>query len=136
MHVDPEYELLASDEPQRRDQVAVPGPGDDPLVLPHRERMGSGGRDHHPLGPRRVVDLAAQRPQLIARLVGVGARVGRDLEHRFHQLGLDLAGGGRLEQRLDRVDQLERLPVEDHQLLFDPDRVRRARKLVFHGGAA
>ena len=58
--------------------------------------------------------------------------IGGDLEHRLHQLGLDLARGRGLEHRLDRVDELERLGVEDHQLLLDPERVRVSLEAVLH----
>ena len=40
---------------------------------------------------------------------------------------LDLPDGGGLEHRLDRIDEIEGLGIEDHQLLLDPDRVRRTR---------
>ena len=95
MHVHPEDQLLAGDEPQRGDQIPVARPRDDPLVLPHRERMGAGRADRQPLGGRRPRDLAAQRAQLLAGLRGVLARIGRDLQHRLHQLRLDLADGRR-----------------------------------------
>ena len=77
---------------------------------------------------------AAQCPELLTRFDRIAARIGRDLEHGFHQLGLDLPGGCRLEQSLDRVDELERLGVENHQLLFDADREGRAAEPVFHAG--
>ena len=107
VNVHPEDQLLAGDEPQRRDQVAVARAGDDPLVLPHRERVGAGRADRHLLGDRGRAHLPAQRPQLVAGLGHVRARVGGDLEHRLHQLGLDLTQGRRLEHRLDRVDQVQ-----------------------------
>jgi hypothetical protein len=135
VHVHAEDQLLARHEAQRRDQVAVAGPGDDPLVLPHRERVGPGRADRQVLPRRRLADLRAQCPQLLAGLHRVRARVGGNLEHRLHQLGLDLTRRRRLEQALDRVDQLERLGVEDHQLLLDPDRVGRSDEFVLHRAA-
>jgi hypothetical protein len=41
VYVHAEDQLLARDEAQRRDELAVARAGDDPLVLPHRERMGA-----------------------------------------------------------------------------------------------
>ena len=136
VYVHPEDQLLARDEAQRRDQVAVARAGDDPLVLPHREWMRPGGPDREPLRGCRLIDLPAQRAQLLAGLDRARARLGRDLEHGLHQLGLDLAGGRGLEQGLDRVDQLERLSIEDHQLFLDPDRERRTCEMVLHRDAA
>src|SRR5205814_8915736 len=92
--------------------------------------------DHGTLRGRRVVDLAAQGAQLLAGLPRVRARIGRDLEHRFHQLRLDLALGRLLEQGLDRVHQVERPGVADHQLLFDTDRVARPGEVVLHWAAS
>ena len=82
-----------------------------------------------------LADLAAQRRAAARPASAVfGARLGRDLEHRLHQLGLDLArvGCGVLEQRLDRVDEVEDLGVDDHQLLLDADRVARPGEVVLH----
>ena len=132
VHVHAEDQLLARHEAQRADQVAVTGSRDDALVLPHRERVRA-RRTNRELLPRGGVDhLTPKRAQLGARDRDVGTGVGRDLEHRFHQLGFDLAGGSRFEQRLDGVDELERLGIEDHQLLLDPERVRRPRESMLH----
>ncbi len=132
VHVHPEDQLLARDEPERRHQIAVARARHDPLVLPHRERMGSRRADRQVLARRRLADLGSERPQLLARLGGVPAGIGGDLEHGLHQLGLDLADRRRLEQAFDRVDELERIGVEDHQLLLDPDRVGIPVEFVVH----
>src|SRR5262249_53916166 len=54
----------------------------------------------------------------------------RDLEHRLHQLGvhlrLELVALDRRQHRVDVLDEVERLAVEDHVLLLDPERVRVA----------
>jgi hypothetical protein len=131
--VQPEDQLLACDEAQRRDQLAVARAGDDALVLPHGERVGAGRADRQPAVLGGVTHLTAEVAQLHARFGGVGARLGGDLQHRLHKLGLDLPVGRFLEQRLDRVDELVRLAVDDHQLLFDADRVGRAGERVLHG---
>ena len=133
VHVNSEDQLLTGHEAKRRDQVAVARASHDPLVLPLRKGVRPGGCDRHALagGPPR--DLAAKRPQLLSGFGGIRAWVCGDLEHRLHQLRLDLATGRWLEECLDRVDQLERIGVEDHQLLLDPDRVGGAGELVVHG---
>jgi hypothetical protein len=131
-----EDDLLARDEAQRADEVAVAGPGDDPLVLPHREGMRARRADHQVLASCGLVDLPAQRSQLVAGLDGVRARIGRDLQDRLHELRLDLAVRRVLEERLDRVHQVERPGVADHQLLFDADRVARPGEVVLHSAAS
>ena len=137
VHVDAEDQLLAGHELQPGDQVAVAGPGHDPLVLPHRERVGAGRADRQPPRGRGGLHLAPQSQKLVARLLGVLTGVGGDLAHRLHQLGLDLALGLAvaeiLEQALDRVHEIEGLGVHDHQLLLDPEGVARAREPVLHG---
>ena len=59
-----EDDLLARDEAQRGDEVAVARARDDPLVLPHGERVGARGADGQPLAGG-LADLAAQRAQLL-----------------------------------------------------------------------
>ena len=61
--VQPEDDLLAGDEAQLLDQVAVARRGGDPLVLPARERVRAGGADAQPLLVRDVANLTAQRAQ-------------------------------------------------------------------------
>ena len=55
----------------------------------------------------------------------------RDLEHRLHELGVDarleLVPGDRCEHRVDVLDEIEALAVEEHVLLLDAERVRVAR---------
>ena len=54
-------------------------------------------------------------------------------QHRLQQLGLDLAVAlVGVDDRLDLVGELERLAVEDHQLLLDAQRVARAGELGLH----
>ena len=85
--------------------------------------MGAGGADHQAHAVGDVAHAAPQRRASCAAGLGdVRARRGRDLEHRLHQLRLDLAGdvvGHRVEDLLDRLRQLQRLGVADHQLLLD-----------------
>ena len=134
MHVLAEDQLLPGHEAKRRHQVAVARPGHDALVLPHREGVGAGRADRE-----AVVARGARRdpPQLAQLRAGLARRLagGRgDLEHRLHQLGLHVARslGDGLEHGLDAVDELERLGIDDHELLFDPQRVARAREPVLH----
>src|SRR3954469_3161859 len=134
MHVLAEDQLLAGDEAQRGDQVAVARAGHDALVLPHRERMGSGRPDREPVLVGRRLDAPAQLAKLLAGLARVARRRGRDLEHGLHQLGLDVALGlrHRFEHGLDAIRELERLGIDDHELLFDTQRVAGARESVLH----
>jgi hypothetical protein len=137
VHVHAEDELLARHEPQRRDEVAVARPRHDPLVLPHGERVRAGRADRQALVPRGALRQPAQVAQLGPGLARVLARRGGDLADRLHQLRLHLALGRRhrLEHRLDRVRELERLRVDDHELLLDPEREARAGEPVLHRAA-
>jgi hypothetical protein len=127
-----EDELLPRDEPQGVHEVVVARPAHDALVLPHRERVRSRRADRQPLGLRGGADPSPQSAQLVAGLARVRARVRRDLEHRLHELGLDLAFGAVLEELLDRVGELERLPVDDHELLLDAQRVALRGEVLVH----
>src|SRR3954452_3816881 len=135
VHVQPEDQLLPGHPAQLFHEVAVALGGRDALVLPARERVRAGRADAQPVSGRGVGDLTPQAAQLGARLGQVGAGLGRHLEHRLHELRLDLAVRRVLLQALDRVHELERLGVEDHQLLFDADRVRGAGELRLHVAA-
>ena len=70
--VHPEDQLLARDEAQRGDQVAVARARDDPLVLPHRERVRARRADRQPaLGgraraPGRAARAAGRRPRAVS----------------------------------------------------------------------
>ena len=132
--MDAEQELLANDELEAGDEVAVAVDGNDPLVLPHRERVRAGRPDAQVERGGGALDRLPQRAELISRLRDAGARDCGDLADRLHQLVLDLAVdvGGRLEQGVDRVRQLEGLGIEDHQLLLDADRVGRPGEPMFH----
>ena len=65
----------------------------------------------------------------------------RDLEHRLHQLRVDarleLVPADRLEHRVDVLDEVERLAVEEHVLLLDAERVRVGlpERVVEHAAA-
>jgi hypothetical protein len=132
VHVQPEDDLLAGDEAQLADQVAVARRGRDALVLPARERMRAGRADDEAALVGDVANLTPQGAQRGARLAHIGARVGRDLEHGLHQLGLDLTVRRVREQVIDGVDQRVAVGIEDHQLLLDADRVRGAGELRLH----
>ena len=75
-------------------------------------------------------DVAAERREPAHDVRGVVADGRRDLDHRLHQLGVDprlelVSGDGR-EHRLDVLDEVERLRVEQLVLLLDAQRVRVA----------
>ena len=84
-----------------------------------------------PLLVRDLGDVAAQRRQPAHHVARVVADGRRDLEHRLHELGVDprleLVARDRREHRLDVLDEVERLRVEELVLLLDAERVRVAR---------
>ena len=137
--VDAEDQLLARDELQPGDQVAVARARRRSAGPPTSRTGGSPrrrSRARAPSAPRS--DLPAQRAQLAARLARVRARRRRDLADRLHQLGLDLARGSSPRRPSSRpsieFDEIERLGIDDHELLLDAERVARAREPVLHGG--
>ncbi len=121
---------------------AVPVLRRDPLALEERERMRPGRADAQPPGAGDLADVAAQLPQLDLHVGGRVADRRRDLEHRLHQLGVDvllqlvaLHGG---EHGVDVLDEVVRLAVEEHVLLLDAQRVRvaLAEGVVEHAAAS
>src|SRR3954451_17483916 len=79
---------------------------------------------------RDPADIAPQLQQLLADVRRRVADRSRDLEDGLHQLGVDpglelvAAHGG--EHRVDVLDEVVRLGVEEHVLLLCPQRVRVA----------
>jgi hypothetical protein len=134
--VDPEDDLLPRDELEAGHELAVARPRDDPLLLPQREGMGARGAHGQVELGGHGLDRPPQPTQLGPGLRDAVAGAGGDLADRFHELRLDVAGdpglGQRLEQRLDRVGEVERLRVDDHQLLLDADREGSPREGVLH----
>ena len=98
---------------------------DDPLVLPAAPRVRAGRAERELLFARERVDLRAALLHLRGRFLEAGAAAGADLDLGCDQLADDVLGevgaiGGRL-QRLEPVRELERLGVEERELLFDRD---------------
>ncbi len=102
----------------------------DSLRLEERERMRAGRAHAHVLLPRDVGDVAPDAQQLLPHARRRVADRRGDLEDRLHQLGVDprleLVARDRLEHRVDVLDEVERLAVEQHVLLLDAERVRVA----------
>src|SRR5262249_44328570 len=128
--VHPEDELPTRDVLQLVDEVAVPVARGDALALEQRERMRPGRADPHPVRSRDVADVAADLAEL---LLDVGRRPAdrrRDLEHGLHELRVDAClelvavHGG--EHRVDVLDEVEGLAVEEHVLPLHAERVRIA----------
>src|SRR5256714_5015587 len=92
--------------------------------------MRPGGAHAHPAVAGDLGHVAAQLAQLALDVRGRVADGSRDLEHRLHQLGVDarleLVPVGCSEHGVDVLHEVERLAVEEHVLLFDPERVRVA----------
>ena len=134
-----EDQLLLGDPAELLGQLLVARPVDDQLVLVERRRDGcrprrSRARCGAATSRTRAAQLrAAGPPASVTSAHGTG----RDLEHRLHQLGLHLAGQRRSGRSpritLDRLRELERLGIADHQLLLDAERERRpAEPVVQH----
>jgi hypothetical protein len=136
VHVDPEDDLLACHELKAGDQVPVARARNDALVLPEGERMRAGRPDGQAVLLRHLVHRAPERAQLVPGLDGVLHGRRGDLADALHQLRLHLAVRGHLaevvQEPLDGVREVERLLVDDHELLLDPKGVGGAREPVLH----
>ena len=84
-----------------------------------------------PCSLRDLRDVAAERRQPAHDVARVVAHGRRDLEHGLHELGVDpcleLVARDRGEHRLDVLDEVEGLGIEELVLLLDAERVRVAR---------
>jgi hypothetical protein len=89
--------------------------------------VGAGGADRKAPRLGHLLNGGPQGAQLKLHLARVGAGRRGDLAHGLHQLRLDLTGRigvhEGVQQPLDRVRQVQRLRVDDHQLLLDAERV-------------
>src|SRR5205085_11704819 len=136
-----EDELAARHVLHLVDEVPVAVARGDPLALEERERVCPGRADAHPPLARELADVTAELPELGLDVGGGAADRSRDLEHRLHQLGVDpgleLVGGQRREHRVDVLDEVEGLGVEEHVLLLHAQRVRvaLAERVVEHAPA-
>ena len=92
--------------------------------------MRSGRADARSLLVRDLRDVGAQRREPAHHVARVVADRRRDLEHRLHELRVDprleLVSGDRGEHRVDVLDEVERLGIEELVLLLDAERVRVA----------
>ena len=101
-----------------------------------------GRADPEPVGARDAAHVAAQLDELAHDVGGRVTHGGRDLEHRLHQLGVDLrlelVARDRREHGVDVLDEVERGAVEQLVLLLDAERVRIAlpEPVVEHARAA
>ena len=130
VHVHSEDELAAGDVLQLVDQRVVAVLRSDPLSLEEAERVRSGRADARSLLVRDLRDVCAQRREPAHHVARVVADRGRDLEHRLHELRVDprleLVSGDRGEHRVDVLDEVERVGIEELVLLLDAERVRVA----------
>src|SRR5579875_2571106 len=141
VHVHPEDQLAAGDVLHLVGERPVAVARRDPLPLEEREGVGAGRADPQALAPRHVRDVAADAQELLPYAGRRVADRGRHLEHRLHQLGvevrLELVPGRRGEHGVDVLDEVERLAVEEHVLLLHPQRVgvARAEGVLEHAAA-
>src|SRR5947209_2393796 len=93
--------------------------------------MGAGRANPQALLPRDVGDVAADAEELLLHTLRRVADRRGHLEHRLHELGVDarleLVACDRGEHRVDVLDEVEGLAVEEHVLLLDAEGVRVAR---------
>ena len=106
VHVHAEDELLARHEAQGGDQLAVARARDDPLVLPHRERVGARRADGQAAPGGGAAHLSAQPAQLLARLRGVGPGFVEISSTDSISSGLISPSLGVFQQGLDRVHEV------------------------------
>ncbi len=136
-----EDQLAPRDVLELVDEVAVAIAGSDPLPLEEAERVRAGRPHAHALLAPDLAHVRAQLQELALDVPGGPAHRRRDLEHRLHQLGVDsgleLVARDRLQHRVDVLDEVERLAVEEHVLLLDAERVRvgLAERVVEHAPA-
>ena len=139
VHVQAEQQLLARDEPQHVDDLAVAVALHDALVLPVRERVGRRGADREALrlgglahAPAQLLELAAPpRRRCGTRRWRSRARTG---SARASPGPRSRAGPPRSSPRSPGTRSID-FGVDDHQLLLDPEGVGRACEVVLHGAA-
>ena len=128
--VHPEDELAPGDVLELVHELVVAVARGDPLALEQAERMRPGGADAQALLRGELGHVAAQAPELAVHVGGRVADGRRDLEHGLHELGRDprheLLLVDAREHRVDVLDEVERLGVEEHVLLLDAERERVA----------
>ena len=129
--VHPEDQLAARDVLELLDERAVAVVRGDPLSLEEAERVRSRRRVPAALGARDLAHVGAQLPELHADLGRRAADRRRDLEHGLHQLRVDALRirpvRDRGHERLDVLNAVPRLGVEQHELLLDAEPVLLAR---------
>ena len=138
MHVQALHALAADGDAAIADEGHIPLFLDDRLRLGQGERMRRGGADGEAFaGGGRSRRATEHRERLIDVTHG-GAYVRVRLEDGGKEFGLHVAGQVQaldaLEDLVDRRHLLEGHGVEDHQLLFDPERegARLAEVLLDH----
>ena len=141
VHVQPEDQLAPRDVLHLVDEVVVAVARGDALALEEAERMRARRADAQPLLLRDRRDVLPELPQRALDVRRRAAHRRRDLEHRLHQLRVDvrleLVSRDRVEHGVDVLHEVERLGVEQHVLLLDAERVRLAlAELVVEHAAA
>src|SRR5262249_36607399 len=128
--VHPEDELAPSDVLHLVDERVVPVLRRDPLTLEEAERMRARRADARPALGRDLRDVCTEACQPAHDVARVPADRRRDLDDGLHELrvdaSLELVPAHCGEHRVDVLDEVERLRVEELVLLLHAERVRIA----------
>ena len=142
VHVDAEAVVPPDDVPEQLVVAAVVRRVDDPLVLPAAPRMcaGTGERDTVRIRERAELHATLRHPLrgLAERLAPARLHLDLGRDQLAHQMLVELALCGAGLEFLEPVRQLERLGIEERELLLDRDgqvvrvleRIARERDLL------
>jgi hypothetical protein len=124
VHVQPEDHQAARDPTLARHQHLVALAGRDLAVGIPSERMRAAGCDVDPDLVRGAREARERGLQVVPRVLGARADLGRDLHHLLEDLGLDALAlaAERPEDRRCHRGQVAGLAVDELQLPFDSER--------------
>src|SRR5262249_14712748 len=125
VHVQPERVVAPDDVAEDLVVPAVVRRVDDPLVLPPAPRVGARRAERGVAGERELVELdpalGHARRRLRERLAAARADLDLGRDQLADEVLLEGAPAGCAVQFLEAVRELERLAVEDRELLLDGD---------------
>ena len=107
------------------DEIAVTLDGRDLLLGREARRIRACRCNSVSIAFRDVARRASQLDQTLERLIGRVADIGRQFDDRCMKLGLERAGKAASlragDERLDRGHELQRLRIDNPELLLDAD---------------